>query len=104
MSFAEYKSDTTPVHQTSETAPSGADVAERVTEQVAEMADQTKARVDAGLEDLQRAADEISAEVSRTVTTATDDGRRFVRENPGVALAGAVGLGVLVGLALRSRS
>lgn len=33
----------------------------------------------------------------------TDSGTKFVRENPGTAIVGAVGLGILVGLALRGR-
>ncbi|MEO1155494.1 MAG: hypothetical protein AAFV31_14290 [Pseudomonadota bacterium] len=38
-----------------------------------------------------------------TVTRSMDEGARFVRENPGAALAGALGVGVLIGLALRGR-
>lgn len=33
----------------------------------------------------------------------TDSGTKFVRENPGVAVAGALGVGILVGLAIRGR-
>ena len=33
----------------------------------------------------------------------TESGTKFVRENPGTAVIGAVGLGILVGLALRGR-
>ncbi|SIT90284.1 hypothetical protein SAMN05421665_3052 [Yoonia rosea] len=33
----------------------------------------------------------------------TASGTKFVRDNPGTAVVGAVGLGILVGLALRSR-
>ncbi len=33
----------------------------------------------------------------------TDSGTKFVRENPGTAVVGALGLGILVGLALRGR-
>ncbi|MEL6518311.1 MAG: hypothetical protein AAFQ39_11375 [Pseudomonadota bacterium] len=38
-----------------------------------------------------------------TVSKTMDESARFVRENPGVALAGALGVGVLIGLALRGR-
>ncbi|WP_420862970.1 hypothetical protein [Algirhabdus cladophorae] len=34
----------------------------------------------------------------------TDASAKFVRNNPGTAVAGAVGVGILVGLALRGRS
>lgn len=33
----------------------------------------------------------------------TASGTKFVRDNPGTAVVGAVGLGILVGLALRGR-
>lgn len=100
MSLAEDTSDPSLDRQTTETA----DAADQVAENVAEMADRTKAHMNAGLKELQRTADEVGTEMARTVSTAAEDGRRFVRENPGMALAGAVGLGVLVGLALRPRN
>ncbi len=40
-------------------------------------------------------------EVQQHLSTATEKSVAFVRENPGLALAGALGLGVLLGVALR---
>ncbi|WP_424966794.1 hypothetical protein [Dinoroseobacter sp. S375] len=102
MSFAEYNTDATPESATPETKAQ--EIRAEAAEQISEMTERTKAQVDAGLQDLQRMSDELSTEVSRAVTSATEEGTRFVREHPGAALAGAVGLGVLVGLALRPRS
>lgn len=65
---------------------------ERIGNQVNEMRD-----------DLSRRAQETHQSVDRAVRTASDEGARFVRENPGVALAGALGLGVIIGLAMRGR-
>ncbi|SFB11168.1 hypothetical protein SAMN05421688_2947 [Poseidonocella pacifica] len=36
-------------------------------------------------------------------SVAVDTGSEFVRKNPGLAIAGAVGFGLLLGLALRDR-
>jgi ElaB/YqjD/DUF883 family membrane-anchored ribosome-binding protein len=52
-------------------------------------------------------AEEVRAAADATLKSTTDaaadlakSGSKFVEENPGVALAGAAGLGVLLGLAL----
>lgn len=47
---------------------------------------------------------EIAAERAQDeIGKLTESGTKFVRENPGAAIAGALGIGILVGLALRGR-
>lgn len=53
--------------------------------------------------DMQSRGSDAQRELSDQVSRATEEGTRFVRENPGLALAGAVGIGVLIGLSMRSR-
>lgn len=42
-------------------------------------------------------------QASEELRKVTESGTKFVRENPGTAIVGAVGVGILVGLALRGR-
>lgn len=42
-------------------------------------------------------------QVSTSAQLATDHGTQFVRENPALAFAGAVGIGFLLGIAVRGR-
>ncbi|SDY35244.1 hypothetical protein [Citreimonas salinaria] len=63
------------------------------------MSDRAREQVNAGRESMQQA----SQKISETAATATEQGTAFVRENPGLALAGALGIGVLIGLAIRER-
>jgi ElaB/YqjD/DUF883 family membrane-anchored ribosome-binding protein len=47
---------------------------------------------------------EIAAErATDEINKLTESGTKFVRENPGTAVVGALGVGILVGLALRGR-
>jgi ElaB/YqjD/DUF883 family membrane-anchored ribosome-binding protein len=48
------------------------------------------------------AAADAQAQATDALTRGGDETARFVRDNPGAALAGAVGIGVLIGLALGS--
>ena len=50
----------------------------------------------------QRVAD-ASDEIDRAVRSSVDQGTQFVRENPGIALAGAFGLGIVIGLSVSNR-
>jgi len=70
---------------------------------LASMRDHLGAQVSAGAQGAQDAAAAAGQQVGDTISSGTQEGVRFVRENPGVAMAGAVGLGVLIGLALRGR-
>jgi ElaB/YqjD/DUF883 family membrane-anchored ribosome-binding protein len=67
------------------------------------LTERVKTQVEDGLETtqhaVQRAADQAGAELRKATQTSST----FVRENPGLAMAGALGMGVLIGLALRSR-
>ena len=60
-------------------------------------------RLEGHLSDAHERATEVAEDLSRTAKASVDEGTRFVRENPGIALAGALGLGVLIGLSLRGR-
>lgn len=63
------------------------------------MGDRAREQAQVGRETVQQA----SQKISETAATATEQGTAFVRENPGLALAGALGVGVLIGLAMRER-
>lgn len=67
-------------------------LAGRVKEQAAQTVQQAQEQIDAGLQ-------YSSGELQRMAT----EGRAFVKKNPGLAIAGALGAGVLLGLAMRSR-
>ncbi|QAX28108.1 hypothetical protein [Leisingera sp. NJS204] len=67
-------------------------LAGRVKEQAAQTVQQAQEQIDAGLQ-------YSSGEMQRL----TKEGQAFVRKNPGLAIAGALGVGVLLGLAMRSR-
>lgn len=64
-----------------------------------EMAGRIEDTVEATQETVMQAANEASAEIRKMA----DSGTKFVRDNPGVAIASAVGVGILMGLALRGR-
>ena len=76
----------------SDTLEKGVEVAQETATQASEQAkvavDQAKVAVDQAGEEIRKLA---------------ETGTQFVRENPGAAVAGAVGVGILVGLALRGR-
>ena len=52
---------------------------------------------------VQETAKEISDQAQKQFQTATEEASSFVRKNPGLAMAGALGVGVLLGVALRNR-
>lgn len=85
--------------------PNGLDEPKHATAEPASepgIADRARAHIDRRTEEARDAARAASDKTRETVARGTEEGARFVRENPGVALAGAVGLGVLIGLALGS--
>lgn len=65
--------------------------------------ERVRASVAQGMADAQDAAADKARDVERAIQTSMDSGMNFVRENPGIALAGAVGFGVLIGLGLGTR-
>lgn len=45
----------------------------------------------------------VTEQANEEIRKMAETGTKFVRENPGAAVAGAIGVGILVGLALRGR-
>ncbi|MGR3513537.1 MAG: hypothetical protein ACU0GG_12315 [Paracoccaceae bacterium] len=62
-----------------------------------------RSAVEDGISDAREAVDEFTKDAGEQVRKASSQATTFVKENPGMALLGAVGVGVLVGLAMRSR-
>ncbi|WP_299785427.1 hypothetical protein [uncultured Marivita sp.] len=48
-------------------------------------------------------ADEAHRQINDTATQASLRGKRFVQENPTLAMLGAIGFGIFLGVALRAR-
>ena len=76
---------------------------ENVKNTATEMANDAKSAVQDTLESAHDTLDRASAQAQKDLRKVTDQTTSFVRENPGVAIAGAVGLGVLIGLTMRNR-
>ena len=66
-------------------------------------AENAEAKLAEAARTVQEEMDAALARGSEEVKRVSENTGRFVRENPGLALAGAAGLGLLVGLALRNR-
>jgi len=67
-------------------------------------ADSVKAKAEETVAQTKEALEEVTAQAGEELRNATDQGAKFVRDNPGLALAGAVGVGLLLGLSLRNRA
>lgn len=65
--------------------------------------DRAMEKIEHGMETTQETFEQLTEQASEELRKLTETGTKFVRENPGTAVAGAVGLGILVGLALRGR-
>lgn len=72
--------------------------------------DRAAETLEKGVEAAQDAAAQAAEQAQLATMQASDEmrkvaetGTQFVRKNPGAAIAGAVGLGILVGLVLRGR-
>lgn len=65
--------------------------------------EKAREHIDSQVQTARAATDAARQQIGDSVSQATDESARFVRENPGLALAGAVGVGVLIGLAMRGR-
>lgn len=74
-----------------------ADVAKDKTQELRETVEKT-------VEDGARVAEDAVARAQDNVRVASRSASDAVRENPGIAMAGALGIGVLLGLALARRS
>lgn len=82
---------------TQKSKSNGADFAAQMTERATEA-------VKDNAEHVQAAASEAAKRATKEAETLVKSGASFVQKNPGVALAGAVGIGVILGLALNRRS
>ncbi|MEY1556372.1 hypothetical protein AB3Y40_12135 [Yoonia sp. R2331] len=69
----------------------------------AAFAAQANEAVEKGVAAAHDTATQVAEHASDELRKVTDASTKFVRENPGTAIAGAVGIGVLLGLALRGR-
>lgn len=65
--------------------------------------DKVREQVDARMKDAANATEDARKKVGAHVSRANQESVRFVKENPALALAGAVGVGILIGLAVRGR-
>ncbi|MDC0737854.1 hypothetical protein N6L24_06165 [Cognatishimia sp. SS12] len=77
--------------------------AEATKEQAVQMAERAK---DHASETVKQAQEQLDAGLkygASELERLSKDGQEFVRKNPGVAIAGAVGVGLLMGLAMRRR-
>jgi ElaB/YqjD/DUF883 family membrane-anchored ribosome-binding protein len=77
-----------------------ADEAENKISAVAERAAKT---LESGIETAQDQIANVTDQASEEFRKFSETGTKFVRENPGVSMAGALGVGILLGLALRGR-
>ncbi len=76
----------------------------------APMKERAAEAIEKGVETAQEAATEARLQAQIAAERANDElrkmtetGTKFVRENPGTAVVGALGVGLLLGLALRGR-
>ncbi|MCF6445872.1 hypothetical protein [Nereida sp. MMG025] len=70
----------------------------------AAFADKVQDDLDAGIAEVRQTAQAALDQSSEQVARAAQQSSKFVRDNPALAVAGAVGVGLLIGLALRGRS
>jgi ElaB/YqjD/DUF883 family membrane-anchored ribosome-binding protein len=66
-------------------------------------AEQVRERIGEQSEALMQRGAEVRDQVGTTARQLSSDGADFVRQNPGLALAGALGLGLVIGLSMRNR-
>lgn len=85
-----------------ETGHSQTGLADQVRDTVAEQTDALRQRGAELRDQVAESARQTRDQVADTTRTASAEGARFVRENPGLALAGALGLGLLIGLSVRT--
>lgn len=67
------------------------------------LADTAREQFEARRTQVSKAAENTRKQIADASQNATHQTAQFVRDNPAVALAGAVGAGILLGLALRGR-
>lgn len=67
------------------------------------LADSAREQLETRRAQMGEAAAQARQQVTGAAQRGTDQGAQFVRDNPALALAGAAGVGLLLGLALRPR-
>ena len=65
--------------------------------------DRAAKAMEEGLETAKVSADEVTKAATAELQRMSESGTKFVRENPMTSLLGAVGVGILIGVALRGR-
>lgn len=78
--------------------------ARKTADSASAMADRVKTQVGEGLTQSQDVLQDVATQATDEMRKVSDESARFVRENPGIAVAGAVGVGVLIGMALRAKA
>ncbi|MDO6590350.1 hypothetical protein DS901_11400 [Loktanella sp. D2R18] len=89
--------------QTQETEKTIKNGLEKAKHDTAAMAEQASAQIEKGLEAAQETVNQAAEQTAKELRKINEQGTAFVRENPGLAVAGALGVGVLLGIALRGR-
>ncbi len=79
------------------------DRSEGVKKSAEEFVEKANESINEGLDQAQETIERVSTQAQQELRKVGDEATSFVRENPGVAIAGAVGVGLLIGLALRPR-
>ena len=79
------------------------ETAERTAERLRAGATDTLNDVQDRLNDVQDRASAAAQDVEKAIEGSVNSAAQFVRANPGVALTGAVGLGIVIGLSLGNR-
>ncbi|MEL7211341.1 MAG: hypothetical protein AAGK92_01690 [Pseudomonadota bacterium] len=69
----------------------------------APLKDRATDAVEQSIETAQKTVSKATEQATDEIHKLTEAGTKFVRDNPGAAIAGALGVGILVGLALRGR-
>ena len=88
---------------TSASAKTEKPMTERAKETAMDVADKAKEKASDTVAVAQEKIDYAIERGSDEFERLSRNSREFVRENPGIAVAGAVGVGILLGLALRHR-
>lgn len=73
------------------------------TEDVIAQAEELMKPMKETLSEVQRNLGDVSEKVEAEIKEAGEQASNFVRENPGLAIAGALGIGILAGIALNRR-
>ncbi|WP_208347031.1 DUF883 family protein [Pseudaestuariivita rosea] len=97
-------SNTAPEHiVTSEAISDDDNMSDKVKKRLSEVGDQLRETASSHAGAAKDIANANLKSTSDAVEKVSREGSRFVKENPGLAIAGAVGVGVIIGLMIRNR-